>query len=189
MKVLGIFWNRCTDNFEYVINLTDPEEHVTKRKVLSDVARLYDPIGWIAPVIITAKIFIQKLWKACLDWDEKLPENLLSEWLTFRYELANIKNISIPRWLGSKKGSKLELHAFSYASSVAYAAEIYLRVVNDNNKVHVKLITAKTKVAPIEKEVTIPRLELCGATLAAKLLNEVSQVMDIPHYSPSQVHC
>lgn len=180
MKFLGICWNRCTDNFEYVANLTEIEEPITKRKVLSDIARFYDPIGWISPVVITAKVLIQKLWKACLDWDDKLSENLLSEWLNYRHELININNILIPRWLCPTKTSKLELHAFSDASSVAYAAAIYLRVVDENGQVYVKLITAKTKVAPIEKEVSIPRLELCGATLAAKLLNEVSQVMSIP---------
>ncbi|CAH2039956.1 unnamed protein product, partial [Iphiclides podalirius] len=154
---------------------------ITKRKVLSDIARLYDPIGWIAPIVITAKVFIQRLWKECLDWDNELPTNLLSEWLEYRRELTNVKDISIPRWLCSTKESKLELHAFSDASSVAYAAAVYLRVVDENKQIHVRLVTAKTKVAPIEKEVSIPRLEICGATLAAKLLNEISQVLSIPN--------
>ncbi|XP_047540908.1 uncharacterized protein LOC125073870 [Vanessa atalanta] len=180
MKVLGIKWNRLTDNFEYVVNLTDTKEPITKRTVLSDIARLYDPIGWISPVVITAKIFIQKLWKEHLEWDDKLPKKLLLEWLHYKDELRNIKNILIPRWLGCTKKCKLELHAFSDASHMAYAAVVYLRVIDEHNNVYVNLVTAKTKVAPIEKEVSIPRLELCGATLAAKLLHEVSQVMEIP---------
>ncbi|CAH2103260.1 unnamed protein product [Euphydryas editha] len=180
MKVLGIKWNRLTDNFEYVVNLINTKEPITKRTILSEIARLYDPIGWISPVVITAKIFIQKLWKERLEWDDELPKKLLLEWLHYKDELRNIKNILIPRWLCCTKKCKLELHAFSDASHMAYAAVVYLRVIDEHNKVYVNLVTAKTKVAPIEKEVSIPRLELCGATLAAKLLHEVSQVMKIP---------
>lgn len=90
MKVLGICWNRCTDNFEYMLNLIDSDESITKRKVLSEIARLYDPIGWISPVVITTKVFTQKLWKEHLDWDEKLPNHLSYEWLQYRHELINI---------------------------------------------------------------------------------------------------
>ncbi|XP_052746969.1 uncharacterized protein LOC112055315 [Bicyclus anynana] len=97
MKVLGIRWNRLTDNFEYVVNLEETHHPFTKRNVLSDVARLYDPIGWIAPVVIIAKVFIQKLWKAGLDWDHELPNDLMTEWINYRHELNYIKDIIIPR--------------------------------------------------------------------------------------------
>lgn len=80
------------------------------------------------------------------------------------------------------KEIKLRTTRISDASNVAYAAAIYIRVLNENGKIYTKLVTAKTKVAPIEKKLSIPRLELCGATLAAKLLNEVSQVMRIPRH-------
>ncbi|XP_069358466.1 uncharacterized protein [Maniola hyperantus] len=180
MKVLGIGWNRETDNFEYTVNLPESKQPITKRQVLSDIARLYDPIGWISPVVITAKIFIQKLWKLKLEWDDEITDGLLAEWIKFREDLVNLKDILIPRWLNSERGCKTELHAFSDASQVAYAAAVYIRVENEENDIKVSLVTAKTKVAPIDKESSIPRLELCGAVLAAKLLHEVSQVMNIP---------
>ncbi|KAL0828965.1 hypothetical protein ABMA28_003856 [Loxostege sticticalis] len=180
LKVLGVSWNRDTDNFEYSINLPEHKSSITKRLILSDIARLYDPLGWIAPVVINAKLIIQKLWKADIDWDQEVPGEVLTEWMEYRNELLKVKDILIPRWLGSSQDSKTELHAFSDASQVAYAAAVYCRTVDANNHVHVTLITAKTKVAPIAKQVSIPRLELCGAALAAKLLSEVSQVMGIP---------
>ncbi|KAL0810597.1 hypothetical protein ABMA28_010714 [Loxostege sticticalis] len=180
LKVLGVSWNRDTDNFEYSINLPEHKSSITKRLILSDIARLYDPLGWIAPVVINAKLIIQKLWKADIDWDQEVPGEVLTEWTEYRNELLKVKDILIPRWLGSSQDSKTELHAFSDASQVAYAAAVYCRTVDANNHVHVTLITAKTKVAPIAKQVSIPRLELCGAALAAKLLSEVSQVMGIP---------
>ncbi|CAH2106875.1 unnamed protein product [Euphydryas editha] len=75
--------------------------------------------------------------------------------------------------------SSIELHVFADASLLAYGAVVYIRVVKDE-KVYVNLITAKTKVAPIEKQISIPRLELCSAALAAKLIFETAQVMNIP---------
>ncbi|KAJ0169480.1 hypothetical protein K1T71_015067 [Dendrolimus kikuchii] len=76
-KVLGLCWNKETVNFEYSINLPEVKGKFTKRQVLSDIARLYDPMGWIAPVVIVAKLFIQKLWKSGLDWDDDLDEDLV----------------------------------------------------------------------------------------------------------------
>lgn len=63
---------------------------------------------------------------------------------------------------------------------MAYAAAVYLRSTDKNGKTAVNLITANTKVAPIEKEISIPRMELCAALLATNLLYEVSQIMKIP---------
>ncbi|XP_063825323.1 uncharacterized protein LOC135074871 [Ostrinia nubilalis] len=180
IKVLGVSWCRITDNFVYTVELPDPKEPITKRKVLADVAKLYDPEGWIAPVVVNAKKFIQTLWKSGLLWDQSLPEDILSEWLEYRSSLADLRELKIPRWFNATPGSKQELHVFSDASKSAFAAAVYIRVTDESNNVHVHLVTAKTKVAPIEKEITIPRLELCGATLATKLIWEVSQVMEIP---------
>ncbi|XP_063826497.1 uncharacterized protein LOC135075980 [Ostrinia nubilalis] len=180
IKVLGVSWCRITDNFVYTVELPDPKEPITKRKVLADVAKLYDPEGWIAPVVVNAKKFIQTLWKSGLLWDQSLPEDILTEWLEYRSSLADLRELKIPRWFNATPGSKQELHVFSDASKSAFAAAVYIRVTDESNNVHVHLVTAKTKVAPIEKEITIPRLELCGATLATKLIWEVSQVMEIP---------
>ncbi|KAJ0179564.1 hypothetical protein K1T71_005276 [Dendrolimus kikuchii] len=179
-KVLGLCWNKETDNFEYSINLPEIKGKFTKRQVLSDIARLYDPMGWIAPVVIVAKLFTQKLWKSGLDWDDDLDEDLSTEWIKYRKELEHIKNICIPRWLNFSPGYRMELHAFADASMSAYAGCVYLRVIDKNSVVFVNLLTAKTKVAPIEKEMSVPRLELSGAVIATKLLSEVAEVMNIP---------
>ncbi|CAK1584117.1 unnamed protein product [Parnassius mnemosyne] len=152
---------------------------MTKRHVLSKIARLYDPLGWIAPIIVTAKIYIQKLWKSGLSWDEALTESLMKEWLGFENDLAKIERIVIPRWVNTRKEDKIELHVYADASQAAYAAAVYLKSVDNNGQVCVNLVSAKTKVSPIGKEVSIPRLELCAALLGTKLIYEISHIMKI----------
>ncbi|KAJ8718552.1 hypothetical protein PYW08_002789 [Mythimna loreyi] len=88
-------------------------------------------------------------------------------------------NIRIPRWMRHEdKNVVTELHGFSDASKLAYAAVVYFRVVDQEGNVHISLVTAKTKVAPI-KQVSIPRLELCGAVLLTKLMAEVGEVLGV----------
>lgn len=179
-KILGLTWNNTSDEFEYTVQLPQLETPVTKRRVVSDIAKLFDPLGWIAPAIITAKVFIQKIWLSGIEWDQELPPTLMKNWLKFRNDLSQLTNFRIPRWIGSSADDQcVELHGFADASNVAFAAVVYARITDKNGSVHVNLITSKTKVAPI-KQVSIPRLELCGATLLAKLLLEVSNVLDVP---------
>ena len=185
MKVLGLTWDRETDSFKYSVQLPSQENPITKRKVISTISQLFDPLGWVAPTVITAKIFIQKLWLSGIGWDDELPPNLIKEWLTYRSDLLQLSRFNMTRWVDTRAtDSSMELHGFCDASSVAFAAVVYLRNVDADGVVHVNLITAKTKVAPI-KQVSIPRLELCGAVLLSKLIKEVAEVLKIPN---SQLH-
>ncbi|XP_049866249.1 uncharacterized protein LOC126366948 [Pectinophora gossypiella] len=180
IKILGLIWDRKADEFRCTVKLPPVGDTVTKRRVISDIARLFDPLGWMAPVITTAKVFIQRLWLSGIEWDSELPAPLLKDWLVFRSDLGKLAEVRIPRWINANKEDKsLELHGFADASNVAYAAVVYARITDQNDDVHVRLITSKTRVAPV-KQVSIPRLELCGATLLAKLLIEVAEILSVP---------
>ena len=74
---------------------------------------------------------------------------------------------------------EVQLHGYSDASQIAYGAVIYACYLHQDSTVTVALITAKTKVAPV-KELSIPRLELCGAKLLAQLLTTTAREMNIP---------
>ena len=76
----------------------------------------------------------------------------------------------------------MQLHGFCDASEDAYAGVVYTRVQDGGGNIHISLVVSKTKVAPI-KRLTIPRLELCGAQLLAKLLHHTKQALNIPTQS------
>lgn len=174
IKALGIAWHPATDSFGFKTMLcTTDRQLLTRRTALSTVAKLFDPIGLIAPVIVVAKIFMKKVWSTTLGWDDVLPSELCDELFQYIDSLQYITEIKIPRWINtSKKNSSIQIHGFSDASTMAYGAALYIRTVDKNEKVHVHLIASKSKVAP-KKALTIPRLELCGAHLLSKLLSSV----------------
>lgn len=63
VKTLGVHWNPAQDQFKF--NVTDIEElsaASTKRTILSNIARLFDPLRWLSPITVTAKILMQDLW-------------------------------------------------------------------------------------------------------------------------------
>lgn len=181
VKTLGLIWNKDTDNFQYTINLPDQSNSmVTKRVILSDISRLFDPMGWLSPVIIVAKIMIQQLWLAGVAWDQNVPTNIKEEWEQYRQQLTTLKEVKVNRWIHTNRNDyKAELHGYCDASQKAYAAVIFMRILKSDGSIHINQITAKTRVAPI-KTISIPRLELCAAVLLAKLLKYVSENLNIP---------
>lgn len=164
-------WDRASDSFR--VRVTNPrtaDPTPSKRFVLSRIARLFDPLGWVAPVPIFAKIFIQNLWVRGLDWDEPLPEDLAASWRDFQAKQSGLEVLRVPRWVHTGADhTLLQVHGFSDASKRAYAATVYLRAVGANGEIHTSLLAAKTKVDPV-KTVSVPRLEVCGAVLLTRLL-------------------
>lgn len=172
VKALGIIWDPETDEFSIRVNLKPIDKETTKRSILSDTAKLYDPLGWLSPSIIVAKKLLQDLWQQGTGWDDPLPYKIVQRWSAFREQLAMLQQIRIPRWFGGVANEFVELHGFCDASTLAYAAVVYARVIRPAGEVIVSIVSSKTKVAPI-KTVSLPRLELCGALLVAKLLESI----------------
>ncbi|GFS64815.1 integrase catalytic domain-containing protein [Trichonephila clavipes] len=171
IKTLGIAWKSKTDCFNFKVEV-EQNAHPTKRSVLSIIARLFDPLGLLGPVITKAKIFMQQLWTLQIDWSERLPEKEASEWKEFVRSLVALNGINIERCIVIPNAEVIELHGFCDASERAYGAAIYARSINPNGEIKVKLVASKSRVSPI-KQVTMPRLELCSAVLLAKLMHKV----------------
>lgn len=178
-KTLGIIWKPHGDTLNFKLKLPLETSRISKRKVLSEVSQLFDPLGLLSPTIIKAKILLQSLWSSSLSWDEPLPAKLVQEWLKIRSDLFNCERIIVKRWIGiSENYRHCSLHVFSDASLKAYSAVVYCRIVAADGSISSHMVAAKTKVAPLKK-VTLPRLELCGARLGALLVNQVAKDLEI----------
>ncbi|XP_036329728.1 uncharacterized protein LOC118741861 [Rhagoletis pomonella] len=168
-KALGIRWNAKLDHFFFNVQDIVLKSSYNKREVLSIIAKLFDPAGWLAPIVVIAKILMQQIWLDGTTWDQPISSQTLSKWKFFVENYGYIQNIKVPRWMNCSNETPIQIHAFCDASEKAYAGVIYLRVEN-NKLVTSQLLLAKTKVAPIKK-ISIPRLELCGAVLLVDMLN------------------
>ncbi|XP_062713843.1 uncharacterized protein LOC134290680 [Aedes albopictus] len=192
IKTLGLIWEPRTDVFRFKV----PEwtsSVICKRSVISDLARIFDPIGLIGVVTVTAKIFVQILWKQKVSWDEPLQDELQDQWLEFRASLSRLENLQMPRWIGFRKDClSVELHGFCDASMKAYGACIYVRCTHIDGTITSHLLVAKSRVAPLaemgkkRKHLTIPRLELSSAVLLAHLYEKTSA--SIPVSTQSYFH-
>jgi len=172
VKALGLIWNSTSDQLIISSSISEAihKTSFTKRELLSCISSIFDPLGLISPIVILPKMLFQKLWLLKIDWDHKLPSDLLSEWLAVLHELPNIANITIPRCvLPQEIDITTELHAFCDASANAYGACLYIRSVSSSG-VQVRLLTSKSRVASLNPLLTIPRLELQAAFLASRLV-------------------
>ncbi|CAB0004889.1 unnamed protein product [Nesidiocoris tenuis] len=170
-KILGMKWEPQSDVFSY--DIRSPPQSSTKRSILSVIARLYDPLGYLAPVIFLAKSIFQHTWRADTTWDSEVPSEIKTVWLRFIGQLPSLSAISIPRPLPRSSEPPM-LVGFCDASALGYCAAAYLRTASTTGT-RLTLLRAKTRLAPI-KTLTIPRLELCGALLLGQLIASLSRL-------------
>ena len=179
-----------------------PKRRFTKRGILSVTNSLFDPLGFIAPITLTARLIQRKILPPkkfrspeleSYGWDDDLPEKYKGNWADWKNSLSSLVHVSIPRCyvLQHFRNEKRELHVFSDASDDAIGHVIYMRSINEDGEVHVAFVSAGTKVSA-QGATTIPRLELCAAVHAAVNTNEVkNQLSSKPHsvtyYSDSQI--
>ncbi|XP_058817006.1 uncharacterized protein LOC131680301 [Topomyia yanbarensis] len=177
IKALGISWEPEADYLRFHSQIRTSSEPPTKRSILSDIAKLFDPLGLIAPVVVRAKILMQELWLLSCDWDDPVPEPIKSRWEIYHQELVKISEHHVNRY-AFLPSSVIQLHTFADASQAAYGACTYARCEDDQGKVRIQLLASKSRVAPL-KRITIARLELCAAVLAAHLHARIKKAIDV----------
>ncbi|XP_011410528.1 PREDICTED: uncharacterized protein LOC100633078 [Amphimedon queenslandica] len=132
-KILGVLWNVISDdivlNFCNIFDKAN-ESEPSKRHIVSLAGRFYDPLGLAAPVIIKFKVLVQELCRAKVQWDETLTGKLLERWQLLVKEFVSCLPIRIPRCYTQSLDDveSFQLVGFCDASSVAYAAVVYLRM-------------------------------------------------------------
>lgn len=176
-SILGLKWDLKEKVFTYRVKDSEVYPKWTRRTVLSKCASLFDPLGHLSPLLLLIKAFVQKLWTKTKTWDEPLSKELELEWLETWSQIRCIEQVKIPRWLGVSKGVEIELYGFCDASLKGYGAVLYSRVVQTNGEINVVQLAAKSRVAPL-KILSIPKLELLGATLLAELAFSVRNSLE-----------
>ncbi|XP_076653517.1 uncharacterized protein LOC143359464 [Halictus rubicundus] len=184
LKTLGISWKTNTDEICYTTCTDAVGSKATKRSILSEIARIFDPLGLLGPVVLHAKKIMQDVWRSGIAWDESVPQSIHSEWTQFTQQLELLRAVAFHRRVLTDQPRNIEIHGFCDASTIGYGACLYVRSTGKDGIVQCHLLCAKSRVAPL-KTVTIPRLELCGALLLTRLYREASDALDI---SPDKVN-
>lgn len=193
IKVLGTEWHPTQDVFQFSSSKIEhsTKNTVTKRTLLSESSKLFDPLGLASPIVIRAKFIMQKVWQEKLAWDEAVPSSINAEWLPLRQDFLALKNISVPRHLStSQQETSIIYHGFADASLKGYGACIYVTTPreavdsNDHQNRTSRLVCSKSRVAPLKVQ-TLPRLELAAALLLVKLLKKVINAIT---YKPLEIY-
>ena len=165
IKTLGISWNSIEDLFTVTPSPVSPDFQTTKRNVLRKVATIFDPLGFVCPYVIVAKILLQELWMRGYDWDDEVQDEIANK---IGVGSSSLKEVKIPRCLRSPEPVKSKrIVTFVDASQQAYGAAVYIRCKYHSDAVTSRFIAAKSKVAPLTP-MTITRLELMGAILGLR---------------------
>nr|CAD2183294.1 unnamed protein product [Meloidogyne enterolobii] len=157
------------------LNKIEDEKIWTKRKVLKGIAKTFDPLGLIAPVNFKRKLFVQELWKNQNGWDDKIDEINTEKWKEIKNDFGSfcVRRQSI------FKQKAVELHVFVDASSKGFASVAYLKGEQEKGETNTSIIFAKSRLAPLKNQMTIPRLELMGAVAGKRMTEFIKKESDI----------
>ena len=177
-RALGVYWFVESDSLGFKVNL--PKQSATRRGILSVTSSVYDPLGIAAPFVLKAKILLQSLCRRGIGWDEEIKGEDLTIWNQWLSEVKELDQLRIRRCYkppGFGKVVSCQLHIFADASEVGYGVAAYLRLGNESGQISCSLVTGKARVAPL-KNMTIPRMELTGATIAVKFGKVLTRELD-----------
>ncbi|KAJ8017933.1 hypothetical protein HOLleu_44355 [Holothuria leucospilota] len=178
-RTLGVLWDAERDVFQFKSQISDTA--ATRRMMLSVISSIYDPLGFIAPLLIPAKSILQEMCRLSVGWDDKPEDEVLRRWELWKTNIEDLKCVKIPRCYVPADFGKItstELHAFADASEVGYGCVIYLRQISADGEINCSFVFAKARVNPL-KRITIPRLELTAATLAVRMSAIVQRELDV----------
>ena len=179
-RTLGIQWNVGADKFCFKVVAN--EKPLTRRGVLSVASSLYDPLDFVAPFTLSAKMILHELCKKKLGWDERIDGEELKRWKDWLADLPKLSEVAVSRCfkpLGFGDVVQVQLHQFSDASQGAYGTASYLRLVDVHDNIHCSFVIGKSRLAPL-RSITIPRLELSAAVMSVKMDHMLRRELDLP---------
>lgn len=197
-RTLGLLWYPASDSFGFDLSLkrvpTDIlklQRKPTKRELLRIFMSIFDVFGFLAPFTVKAKIMLQNTWKCNINWDDEISDNENKTFQDWILELNLLQHLRVPRYHFANPKAReqdnassnsdcqnettLELHVFCDASPAAYAAVAYYRQILAHTQMHISFIACKSRAAPINKCITIPKLEMQAAVIACRLADTIAR--------------
>ena len=172
-KALGVAYNAATDDIAVMAKIE--ERTMSKQGIVSMIRQFFDQIGFLQLYPLVAKLIVQRVCEDVTSWDDDIGEDnqaALKDWLKATPCLQNIK---LPRcYFVLAEAVSVELHTFSDASTIGMGVVSYLRIY-DGGRYTLCFVARKSRVAPGKSSMTIPRLELCAAVIAAKVAHQIVQ--------------
>ena len=192
-KVLGMSYCPSTDTFFYEVTLklktvtkddivvTSSEELqpltgdliLSRRVLLSNVARIFDPLGLLSPVLLRAKVLMRESWCGKnIGWDDPLPPEQQEEWVSFLFSLLSLGCVTFARslWPQEEVDGLPTLVIFSDGSVQAFGACAYVQWKLKSGGYWSRLIMSKSKIAP-KNMISVPRMELNGTVIGTRIRN------------------
>ncbi|XP_055550504.1 uncharacterized protein LOC129733001 [Wyeomyia smithii] len=191
IKTLGVAWRPQEDCFTFIVaeNSCVEGSLLSKRMILSEIAKIFDPLGLVGQVVTAAKLIMRELWTFNLGWDQPVPTELANLWTDFHKQSNHLNDLTIPRWILSERTYTVEIHGFADASDLAYGACLYSRLVKTDGSASLRLICSKSRILPRKKEgqkqITTPRAELLAAQLLSRLAVAQLNALDVKFDSVS----
>ena len=177
LRVLGVGWKPKIDVIvlEVILNFSQKKQGIrsgpnlsdilTKRIVLQQVMKIYDPLGLASPFTLVGKVYLRETWARNLGWDDQLPLDLRSKWVKFFISLFTLEKLKFPRCLRPPDAvGEPWLGLLSEGSDIAYGFVAYIRRMLGDGSPWCRLIMAKCRVAPVNK-LSTPQMELNVAVL------------------------
>ena len=159
-RALGVHWCIESDAFKFRIELKD--KPCTRRGMLATISTIFDPLGLIAPVVLVGKQILQEICHG-KGWDEPIDGEVLAKWERWRSQLPLLKQLDIARNFKPLHFGRIvtaQLHNMSDASQTGYGQCSYLRLVDENGRIHCSLVLGKARVAPLRSVTISPDLNL-----------------------------
>ena len=182
IRALGQYHNMIQDTFGYESHKA-PEVTWTKTSCLSQMMKVYDPLGFAIPVMLETKLFMQDLWKREAVWTDVLTNKELERWKLWLLNLPLLEKLEFRRTLMPGLPDDVEsvqLHVFSDASALAFASVAYIRLTyKDNRPVYTNFVAAKNNISPVKVKRTIPKLELMSIEQGARLAKKVTAALEL----------
>lgn len=182
-NALGLIWDPEADQFMFKTPEIQTKIKWTKRLLLSELKKIFDPLGWISPVAQYGNFLMQEVWMCQIGWDTEVPEAIKIKWQEFYNDLPALQQLQKPRWV-LPFNHTVQLVGFADASLKGFGAVLYIVSRSQDGQIAVRLLYSQSRVAPQpnkkrKKPITLPKLELNAALELARITDKYQKIIPL----------